>query len=381
VNSNIEVPKPRAIDRSKLVFSGNTKATSVVQVPLPANIDRSKLVYQGSGINIPTPAKIDRSKLAYRSTASKIVVPNPAKIDRSKLTYQGAKVTVPTPAKIDRSKLVYSEEPEGRDIPMPAVIDRSMLVYKSGPGAIPTPRKIDRNALVYIVKIIPPSPAVIDRDQLVFSVAPGVIPTPRRINRSRLVYEEPKLTALQQNVHSPVTPGAQNFPCFQVTPELDAEADRRIAQYPAEEIRSAVLPLLHEVQHKFGFISPESIDWVAGKLGIEPIKVVEVVTFYPGFRQKAPGKFHVRVCRTLSCAMGGSYELMDKLCDITGIDRSKEDGHKDTISVSPCGNFSVEYAECLASCGTAPVCLVNDDFHEGVTAEKAAELLDSYQNA
>ncbi len=198
---------------------------------------------------------------------------------------------------------------------------------------------------------------------------------------SRTEENQAQRSVLEQNVASPVTPGAPFFPPFEVTPELEKEAARRIAQYPAEERRSAVLPLLHDVQHKFGFISPESIDWVAQQLGIEPIKVVEVVTFYPGFRQKAPGKLHVRVCRTLSCAMGGSQELMDKLCEITNIDRSEADGHKDPISVSPCGKFSVEFAECLASCGTAPVCLVNDDFHEDISANKAAALLDSYKNA
>lgn len=207
------------------------------------------------------------------------------------------------------------------------------------------------------------------------------VPMPAVIDRDLLEHIRPVLSELEKNVHSPVTPGIVNFPPFRVTAELEAEASKRIVMYPAEQRRSAVLPLLHAVQHKFGFISPESIDWIAEQIKIEPIKVVEVVTFYPGFRQKAPGKLHVRVCRTLSCAMGGSYELMDKLCEITGIDRSKEDGHKDTISVSPCGNFSVEYAECLASCGTAPVCMVNDDFHEGIAANQAQELLDRYQNA
>ena len=176
------------------------------------------------------------------------------------------------------------------------------------------------------------------------------------------------------------TQGEKFFAKFEVTSELEAEADKRITQYPEEEKRSATLPLLHIVQHKFGYISPESIDWVAGKLGIESIKVLEVVTFYPGFRQHAPGKFHVRVCRTLSCAMGGSHELMDKLCKITGIDRSNADSHSAPISVSPCGKYSVEFAECLASCGTAPVCLVNDDFHEGVSPEKAQDLLDTYND-
>lgn len=76
--------------------------------------------------------------------------------------------------------------------------------------------------------------------------------------------------------------------------------------------------------------------------------------------------------------MGGSYELMDELCAITGIERS-EDTHHHPISVSPDGVFSVEFAECLASCGTAPVCLVNDDFHEDVAATKAKDLIDSYR--
>lgn len=184
-------------------------------------------------------------------------------------------------------------------------------------------------------------------------------------------------TSLDQLVASEETPGTPMFPPFEVTAELESEADERIAHYP-ESKRSAVLPLLHIVQHKFGYISAGAIDWVASKLDLEPIKVLEVVTFYPGFRQSAPGKFHIRVCRTLSCAMGGSYELMEKLCELTGIDRSQMDSHHHPIAVSPCGRFSVEFAECLASCGTAPVCLVNDDFHEGVHADKAEALLEQY---
>jgi NADH-quinone oxidoreductase subunit E len=185
---------------------------------------------------------------------------------------------------------------------------------------------------------------------------------------------------LEELVASHETPGTPFFPPFAVTPELEAEADERISHYPASK-RSATLPLLHIVQHKFGYISAAAIEWVAAKLDLEPIKVVEVVTFYPGFRQSAPGKFHIRVCRTLSCAMGGSHELMEKLCELTGIDRSEADSHHHPITVSPCGKWSVEFAECLASCGTAPVCMVNDDFHDGVSCDKAQSLLDSYSNA
>ncbi|MFT3990785.1 MAG: NAD(P)H-dependent oxidoreductase subunit E [Luteolibacter sp.] len=184
-------------------------------------------------------------------------------------------------------------------------------------------------------------------------------------------------SSLEETIASHETPGTKFYPAFAVTEELEAEADERISHYQSSK-RSATLPLLHIIQHKFGYISGASLAWVANKLDLEPIKVLEVVTFYPGFRQSAPGKFHIRVCRTLSCAMGGSYELMEKLCELTGIDRSDADSHHHPISVSPCGKFSVEFAECLASCGSAPVCMVNDDFHEAIAPEKAEELLGKY---
>jgi NADH-quinone oxidoreductase subunit E len=185
------------------------------------------------------------------------------------------------------------------------------------------------------------------------------------------------LSPLAEQVASHETPGTRFFAPFEITPELEAAADESITRYPVSK-RSALLPLLHLVQHQSGYIPDAAIKWVANKLGLEPIQVLEVVTFYPGFRQSAPGKFHIRVCRTLSCAMGGSYELMERLCELTGIDRSSCDPHHHPIAVSPCGNFSVEFAECLASCGSAPVCMVNDDFHEGVAAGKAEELLAKY---
>jgi NADH-quinone oxidoreductase subunit E len=116
---------------------------------------------------------------------------------------------------------------------------------------------------------------------------------------------------------------------------------------------------------------------VAAKLDLEPIQVLEVVTFYPGFRQSAPGKYHIRVCRTLSCAMAGSYDLMDSLCKAANIDRSHTDHHH-PIAVSPDGKYSIEFAECLASCGFGPVCMVEDDFHEKVEPSKVAELLSKY---
>ncbi len=163
---------------------------------------------------------------------------------------------------------------------------------------------------------------------------------------------------------------------FSIAADLDSKMDEVITHYPVSK-RSAVLPLLHLIQQHFRFINDEAVTWVAHKLGLEPIQVLEVVTFYPGFRQSAPGKYHIRVCRTLSCAMAGSYELMESLCKSANIDRSHADHHH-PIAVSPDGRYSIEFAECLASCGTGPVCMVEDDFHEAVKPESAANLLKRY---
>ncbi len=162
-----------------------------------------------------------------------------------------------------------------------------------------------------------------------------------------------------------------------VPKKLLEKIDEVITHYP-ESKRSATLPLLHLFQEEHGYITGEVVEWIADKLGLEPINVLELVTFYPGFRQKAPGKYHIRVCRTLSCAMAGSEELMQSLCKEAGIDRSGVT-HHDPIAVAKDGKFSIEFAECLASCGTGPVCLVNDDFHEAVNPGEADKLLAKYK--
>ena len=163
---------------------------------------------------------------------------------------------------------------------------------------------------------------------------------------------------------------------MQVPADLEARIDEAITHYPVSK-RSAVLPVLHLLQEHFRFISEESVAWTAAKLGLEPIQVLEVVTFYPGFRQEAPGKVHVRVCRTLACAMAGSYEVLEKFCEAAAIDRSKINHHH-PIGISPDGKYSIEFVECLASCGTAPVCLVEDNLHEKLDPAKVGEVLSAY---
>jgi NADH-quinone oxidoreductase subunit F len=148
--------------------------------------------------------------------------------------------------------------------------------------------------------------------------------------------------------------------------------DEAIGHYPPDQKRSAALPLLHFWQEHFGFITDDAVTWIAAKLGLQPINILELVTFYPMLREKRAGKTHIRVCRTLSCAMAGSYQVMEKLCAATGIKRGN---HGDPVSVSADGNYSIEFVECLASCGTAPVCMVNDDLHENIQPDNATSIV------
>jgi len=156
--------------------------------------------------------------------------------------------------------------------------------------------------------------------------------------------------------------------------DFEAQADELITHYPVSK-RSASLPLLHLWQETFGHISPEGIDWIAAKLGLQPINILELVTFYPMFRQHPAGKIQIKVCRTLSCALAGSYALCDHFREKCGV--GEPDAHG--LALSPDGKYSVEFVECIAACGTAPVIMINDDFHENVTPQRANELLLQYK--
>ncbi len=155
---------------------------------------------------------------------------------------------------------------------------------------------------------------------------------------------------------------------FTVSAELEAELNELITHYPQK--RSASLMFLHAIQERFGCISQEAVEWTAKKLDLKPINVYELVTFYPMFRQEPPGKYHIKVCRTLSCALNGSYELRAHFCEKLGLDPKKH-GPQTTKD----GRFTLEFVECLASCGTGPVMMVNETLHENVTQKMADEVL------
>jgi len=166
----------------------------------------------------------------------------------------------------------------------------------------------------------------------------------------------------------PIPDALLSQPDFAIPAKLQGEIDELITHYPQK--RSASLMLLHAVQEQFGYISRQAVEWIAARLELQPINVYELVTFYPMFQRQPTGRNHLRVCRTLSCALGGAYGLHAHLCERLGLDP-----HAHGVQTSKDGKFSVEFVECLASCGTAPVLMCNDAFYEGVTQAKADEIV------
>jgi NADH-quinone oxidoreductase subunit E len=166
----------------------------------------------------------------------------------------------------------------------------------------------------------------------------------------------------------PIPNPLQHQSGFAATPALEAEVDELVTHYP--EKRAASLMVLHAIQDQFGWISQEGVEWTAKKLDLQPINVYELVTFYPMLRQQPMGKYQIKVCRTLSCALGGAYELREHFCKKFGLD-----AHAHGPQTTKDGKFTVEFVECLASCGTAPVMMCNDNFYEAVSHKKADEIV------
>ena len=149
---------------------------------------------------------------------------------------------------------------------------------------------------------------------------------------------------------------------------LSEKAEERIEEimrlYP--DSRSAVMSALYIAQEELGFVSPQAIEWVSQRIGVPPVHVMEVATFYTMYYKKPVGKYHFQVCRTLSCALCGSKKLSEHLRGRFGIKPNE---------VSKDGMWSFEEVECLGSCGTAPVCEINDVYFEKLTVEKLEEII------
>jgi len=137
-------------------------------------------------------------------------------------------------------------------------------------------------------------------------------------------------------------------------------------RYPKKE--AAMLPVLYLAQREFGYLSSEAIEYVAKLMELSPARVYGVVTFYTMLNLKPIGRYHIQVCRTLPCALKGSEKITEWLKDKLEI-RAGE--------TTPDGKFTLSEVECLASCGTAPMMQINDDYYENLSESRVEEILKS----
>ena len=142
--------------------------------------------------------------------------------------------------------------------------------------------------------------------------------------------------------------------------------DEVVSRYP--EKKSAILPVLYIAQKEFGHLSQETIEYVAKLMAIPAAHLYGIVTFYTMFNMKPVGRHHLQVCRTLPCALLGSERIINYLKKKLGINLGE---------TTPDGKFTLSEVECLASCGTAPVMQINDDYCENLSEEKIDEILQS----
>ncbi len=156
---------------------------------------------------------------------------------------------------------------------------------------------------------------------------------------------------------------------FQYTPENEAKFQEYVSRYP--KIDSCMLPALWLVQEQEGWVSPEAMVYVAEKLGKTPIQVYEVATFYTMFNLKPIGKYHIELCKTVSCMLCGSRELKQHIKETIGIDAGQ---------TSEDGLFTLTEVECLGACGGAPMFALNGEYHEKLTKEKVDELIKECKN-
>ena len=148
---------------------------------------------------------------------------------------------------------------------------------------------------------------------------------------------------------------------------LIPEFERMKERYPAGFESSLVLPCARRVQEARGYVADEDIAAIAAYLQVPRIQIEEVLSYYTQFRRQPVGQVRVEVCRNVSCSMNGAERLIGHLCKRLGV---AEGG------TTADGRFTLTTAECLGSCGTAPVVVVNDQYHENMSAEKVDRLLD-----
>jgi NADH-quinone oxidoreductase subunit E len=146
------------------------------------------------------------------------------------------------------------------------------------------------------------------------------------------------------------------------------KVDEIIARYPAGKQKSAIIPILHLAQEEFGgWLSVETMDYVATILRIEPIEVYEVATFYSMYNLKPVGRYMFEVCQTGPCMVRGCDDIIEHIKSKLGI------GVGETTAD---GLFTLKTVECLGACGYAPMMQLGKHFREHLTPEKVDQIID-----
>ena len=149
---------------------------------------------------------------------------------------------------------------------------------------------------------------------------------------------------------------------------LIPEFDQLRARFPQGFDSSMVLPCLRRIQEDRGFVADEDIAGLAAYLGVPRIQIEEVLSFYGQFRRAPVGRCHIEMCRNVSCSLLGAERLIDHMSRKLGIKPGE---------TTPDGQFSLATAECMASCGTAPMVVVNGRYHESMDAAKVDALIEA----
>jgi len=155
---------------------------------------------------------------------------------------------------------------------------------------------------------------------------------------------------------------------FVFSPENREKIEKLKERYPSP--KALTLPCLWIVQYQEGFISLDAIEVISEVIDTPPMEIYRVATFYTMFNLEPVGKYHIQLCKTLSCSLCGKAEVLEKLSRRLGIQagQSSEDG-----------KYTLTQVECLGSCGTAPVMQINDTYYENLTPQKVDEILDNLE--
>ena len=153
---------------------------------------------------------------------------------------------------------------------------------------------------------------------------------------------------------------------LEFSPRALKKFEETVNRYPKKE--AAMLPVLYLAQREFGHLGEEAIAYVAKILEQPPARVHGVVSFYTMLNMKPIGRHHIQVCRTLPCALRGAEKITGFLKQKLGIELGQTTADR---------KFTLSEVECLASCGTAPMMQINDDYYENLTEAKVTEILES----